>query len=287
MALHRPGGLQMVSRLHRARVLAVAAAGSASVVLWLVPGAAAACSVSSGKLNGVQSFSGTASVGYDSGTVAWTPPVLAGGTQVTYTESMDRQASNMQLTDLTQTDQSGGTFSNSKMPSGGTVTINDTYSDTLGGMATQVGSGPTIAGGGGEGAQILFNTAACKYSILIPYAIAAPTQANQPGIPADSGVFDAATTATMPIPSNLVLKGTETIPASGGGTSGSTGAIYDMSADPTWPIVLDSFAAQNNLTGDPGTASVTWDLTPKLATTKQSHKHKHKHRKHKHHKHKR
>jgi hypothetical protein len=276
----------MVSRLHRARVLAVAAAGSASVVLWLVPGAAAACSVSSGKLNGVQSFSGTASVGYDSGTVAWTPPVLAGGTQVTYTESMDRQASNMQLTDLTQTDQSGGTFSNSKMPSGGTVTINDTYSDTLGGIATQIASGPTIAGGGGGGgAQILFNTAACNYSLIIPYAIAAPTQANQPGIPADSGVYDAATTATMPIPSNLVLKGTATIPASGGGTSGSTGAIYDMSGDPTWPIVLDSFAAQNNLSGDPGTASVTWNLTPKLAPAKKSHKHRAKHPKHhKHHK---
>jgi hypothetical protein len=281
----------MGSPSHRARVLAVAAAGSASVVLWLVPAAAAACSVSDSKLNGVQSFSGTATEGYNSGTVVWTPPVLSGGTQVSYTESMDRQARNMRLTALTQTDRSSGTFSNSKMPSGGTVTINDTYSDTLGGMATQVGNGPTIAGGGsgGEGAQISFNTAACKYSIVIPYAIAAPTQANQPGIPADSGVYDTATTATMPIPSDLVLKGTETIPASGGGTSGSTGAIYDMSGDPTWPIVLDSLAAQNNLSGDPGTASVTWDLTPKLAAAKKSHKHKPKHHKHKakHHKPKR
>jgi hypothetical protein len=273
----------MVSRLHRARVLAVAAVGTASVMLWLVPGAAAACSISSGKLNGVQSFSGTASVSYSSGTVVWTPPVLPGGTQVTYTESIDRQASNIQLTDLTQTDQSGATFSNPKMPSGGTVTIADTYSDTLGGIATQGASGPTIAGGGGGGgAQIFFNTAACTYSLLIPYAIAAPTQANQPGIPADSGVYDQATTATMPIPSNLLLKGAATIPASGGGTSGGSGALYDMSGDPTWPDTLDSFAAQNNLSADPGTASVTWTLTPKMRPAKKSHKHKAKH--HKHHK---
>jgi hypothetical protein len=259
-------------------VLALAAAGSACVVLWLVPAAAATCSVSASKLNGVQSFNGTASVGYDSGTVVWTPPVFGGGTPVTYTESVDRQASNMKLTALTQPEKSGGDFTNSKMPSGGTVTINDTYSDTLGGIATQVGSGPTIAGGGngGEGAEISFNTHACTYSIFVPYAIAAPTQANQPGIPADTGVFDQATTAKMPIPSDLVLKGTATIPASGGGTSGSTSAIYDMSADPTWPDILDSFAAQNNLSSDPGTASVTWSLTPKLAA-KKSRKHKRKH----------
>jgi hypothetical protein len=84
----------------------------------------------------------------------------------------------------------------------------------------------------------------------------------------------------MAIPPNLVLKGTETIPASGGRTSGGTGAIHDMSGDPTWPDILDSFAAQNNLSGDPGTASVTWNLTPKLAPAKKSHKHRAKHPKH-------
>ncbi|HEV7942645.1 MAG TPA: hypothetical protein VGP17_07570 [Solirubrobacteraceae bacterium] len=138
-------------------------------------------------------------------------------------------------------------------------------------MATQSASGPTIAGGGngGEGAQIYLNTVACNYYLLIPYAISAPTQANMPGIPADTGVYDQAQTPTMPIPSNLTLKGTATIPASGGGTSASTGAIYDMSADPTWPIVPDSFAAQNDLSGDPGTANVTWDLTPQLSAAKQ------------------
>jgi hypothetical protein len=110
------------------------------------------------------------------------------------------------------------------------VTINDSYSDTLGGVATQMASGPTITGGGsgGAGAQIFFDTASWTYSLLIPYAIAAPTQANQAGIPADTGVYDQTQTATMPIRSNLMLKGTETIPASGGGTSGSTGAIYDI-----------------------------------------------------------
>ncbi|MFZ2052150.1 MAG: hypothetical protein WAU69_14615 [Solirubrobacteraceae bacterium] len=249
----------------------MAVAVSAAAVLWVLPAVATACSVSESKLNGVKSFSGTASEGYDSGTVVWTPPVLSGGTQVTYTESMDRQASDMKLTDLTQADPGSGTFANAAMPSGGTITINDTYSDTLGGMATQSTSGPTIAGGGngGEGAQIYLNTLACNYYLLIPYAISAPTQANMPGIPADTGVYDAAQTPTMPIPSNLTLKGTATIPASGGGTSASTGAIYDMSADPTWPIVPDSFAAQNDLSGDPGTATVTWDLTPQLSAAKQ------------------
>lgn len=269
----------MASRSHRG--LGVAVALYATVVLWLIPAGAGACSVSESKLNGVKSFSGTASEGYDSGTVVWTPPVLPGGTSVTYTESIDRQASKMQLTDLTQADPSSGTFANAKMPSGGSVTIDDTYSDTLGGVATQTASGSTIAGGGGdEGAQIYFDTNACDYYILIPYAIAAPTQANMAGIPADTGVYDQAQTQTMPIPSNLELKGTATIPASGGGTSGSTSAIYDMSADPTWPIVPDSFAAEKHLSGDPGTATITWDLTPQLAAVKAKAKPK-PHKKHK------
>jgi hypothetical protein len=268
----------MASRSYRARALGVAVAASATVVLWVVPAVAGACAVSGKTLNGVKSFSGTASEGYSSGTVVWTPPTQGGGTVVTYTESVDRQASNMHLTDLTQADQSG-TFANAKMPSGGSVTINDTYSDTLGGIATQTASGPTVAGGGngGEGAQIFFNTSACNYYILIPYAIAAPTQANMPGVPADTGVYDQAQTPLLPIPSKLALKGTATIPASGGGTSGSTGAVYDMSANPTWPIVLDSFAAQSNLSGDPGTATVTWNLTPQLAKAKHKKPKKHKH----------
>jgi len=272
----------MASRLHRGRALGVAVGTATTLALWVLPALAQACAVSDSTLNGVKSFSGTASEGYDSGTVVWTPPVLSGGTPVTYTESMDRQAKDMQLTDLTQADPSSGTFANTAMPSGGTVTINDSYSDTLGGVATQMASGSTIAGGGnGEGVQLSFDTVACTYSILIPYAIAAPTQANMAGIPADTGVYDAAQTQTLPIPSNLVLTGTETIPASGGGTSGSTGAIYDMSSDPTWPIVLDSDAAQNNLSGDPGTATVTWSLTPQLSSSQPKHK-KHKHKKHKH-----
>jgi hypothetical protein len=107
----------MVRRLHRVRALAVAV-GSAGIVLGLVPAAAGACAVTGKVLSGVQSFSGTASEGYDSGTVVWTPPILPGGTPVTYTESMDRQASNMQLTDLKQPDQSSGTFANPAAPSG-------------------------------------------------------------------------------------------------------------------------------------------------------------------------
>jgi hypothetical protein len=160
--IRQRGGVEMASRSHRTRVLGLTLSVSATVLLWVLPAVAGACSISDSKLNGVKSFSGTASEEYASGTVVWTPPILPGGTSVTYTESMNRQASKMQLADLTQADQSSGTFSNAKMPSGGAVTIDDTYSDTLGGVATQTASGPTIAGGGngGEGAQIYFDTAA-------------------------------------------------------------------------------------------------------------------------------
>jgi hypothetical protein len=106
--------------------------------------------------------------------------------------------------------------------------------------------------------QIAFDQTNCTYQVLVTFEISTQTTAD-PAEPDDPGAGDGATSPAMPIPSNLVLKGSATIPASAGGaTSGSQG-LYDLSGDPSWSEALNYVAPT---TPEPGTATVTWDLNP-------------------------
>jgi hypothetical protein len=223
----------------------VVALAAAACVLGVPATASAACSRLSNAQK-VKSYSGTASTSYVSGSVTGPPTGMAANSATT---SIDHSASNLQVADLKPGAIEGADFASLSAPTGGSVSVNDTYHDSTG-SSHQTGSGPTNAGGNGNGVQIAFDQTNCTYQVLVTFEISTQTTAD----PAEP-----ATSPAMPIPSNLVLKGSATIPASAGGaTSGSQG-LYDLSGDPSWSEVLNYVAPT---TPEPGTATVTWDLNP-------------------------
>jgi hypothetical protein len=207
----------------------------------------------------VKSYSGTASTSYVSGTLKGPP---AGTMPDTSTISIDRSASNLQIAELKPGGGSGGDFGSFSQPTGGSVTVNDNYTDAGGngippGSVHMTGSGPTKAGGDGNGAQIFANAGGCTYQVAVSFQINTTSAITGPE-QTDTGVADNATSAPVPIPSNLVLKGSTTIPAPGGGATAGSHGLFDMSGDPVWGLELASVTG-----GMPaGTATISWDLTP-------------------------
>ncbi len=201
----------------------------------------------------VKSYGGTASTSYVTGTLVGPPPPGLGADSATL--SIDRSASNLKIADLRSRAIEGATFGSSSQPTGGSISINDSYHDPSTDDNThQTASGPTRAGGDGNGVQILANGSKCTYQLLISYGINTVTT----GTSADPGVADNATSPIKPIPSNLVLKGSATIVASGGGASPGTSGLYDMSGDPVYGLWIDYVTG-----GKPkGTAKISWDLNP-------------------------
>ncbi len=106
--------------------------------------------------------------------------------------------------------------------------------------------------------QIFFDQNNCTYQVLVTFEISTQTVAD-PAEPNDPGAGDGAMSPAMPIPSNLVLRGSAAIPASAGGATGGSKGIYDLSGDPSWSTALEYVAPT---TPEPGTATVTWDLNP-------------------------
>jgi hypothetical protein len=249
-----------------------------SAVVLLVPvafsiqpaAAAASCNQLTG-LNAVKSYSGTAGTSYVSGTLVGPPPPALGADEATI--SVDRRATNLQISDLRPGAVQGADFGSSTQPTGGSVTVNDSYVDpTTQDDTQQTASGPTKAGGDGNGVQILTDATKCTYQVLVSFGIDTTTT----GTPGDPGVADNATSPSEPIPANLELKGSATIPASGDGAAAGAAGLFDMSGDPVYGFWIDYVTV-----GTPaGTATVSWDLNPagakagcvvpKLAGMKQS-----------------
>ena len=242
--------------MERLRIAVVGAAFAFAAV----PGSAGAACSNFNRLNAVKSYSGTMSTSYVSGTLTGPP---AGTRPDTDTVSIDRSASNLKIVDL-----KGPTFDSLSQPTGGSVTVNDNYTDSGGNgippsTVQMTGSGPTKAGGDGNGASITSDPANCTYQVLVSFEINTTSVITGPA-QTDTGVADNATSAAVQIPSNLVLKGSTTIPASGGGASSGSDGLFDMSGDPVWGEELDFVTG-----GKPeGTAKISWDLTPAGAPSK-------------------
>jgi PASTA domain len=213
-----------------------------------VPATASATCSNLNRLNKVKSYSGTVSTSYVTGTLTGPPPPAT--MPNTATISIDRSASNLQISDL-----KGPSFSSSSQPTGGSVSVNDNYTDQTGSVH-MTGSGPTVAGGDGTSADISPNPN-CTYQVDVGFDI--PTTSVITGVEeTDTGVADDATSAEVPIPSNLVLKGSTTIPASAGGGVSASQGLFDMSGDPVWGASIEYVT-----TGKPeGTAKISWDLNP-------------------------
>jgi hypothetical protein len=220
----------------------------AAFAFTAVPATASATCSNLNRLNKVKSYSGTVSTSYVSGTLTGPPPPAS--MPDTATISIDRSASNLQISDL-----KGPSFSSSSQPTGGSVTVNDHYADQTGSVQ-MTGSGPTKAGGDGTAADISPNQN-CTYQVDVGFDI--QTTSVITGFEeTDPGVADNVTSAEVPIPSNLVLKGSTTIPASGGGGVSASQGLFDMSGDPVWGALIEYVT-----TGKPeGTAKISWDLNP-------------------------
>ena len=249
--MRKPVGPSVRGR--RSSVVLVAAAFALGA-----PGAANAACTQLSSIAKVKSYSGTASMSYVSGSVTGPPTGLAANSATT---SIDHSASNLQIAELKRGAVEGAEdFGSLSAPTGGSVTVNDSFHDKTG-SSQQTGSGPTRPGGNGNGVQIAFDQTDCTYQVLVTDQITTQTRAD-PGEPDDPGAGDGATSPAMPIPSSLILKGSTTIPASaGGGTAGSHG-LYDLSGDPSWSFAIEFVAPT---TPEPGTATITWDLNPAIA----------------------
>jgi hypothetical protein len=219
-----------------------------------VPATASATCSNLNRLNKVKSYSGTVSTSYVSGALTGPPPPA--NSPDTASISIDRSASNLQISDL-----KGPSFGSATQPTGGSVSVNDNYTDQTGSVH-MTGSGPTKAGGDGTGADINANRN-CTYQVHVGFQIGT-TSVITGTEETDSGVADNATSAEVPIPSNLVLKGSTTIPASGGGGVSASQGLFDMSGDPVW-----GFSIEYVTSGKPeGTAKISWDLNAEGATSK-------------------
>jgi PASTA domain-containing protein len=235
------------------RRLVVLALAAAVCGLGVPATASAACSQLR-SIAKVKSYGGAASTSYVSGTATGPP---AGNAPNSATASIDHSASNLQIAGLKPGEVQGADFASLSTPTGGSVSVNDTFHDNSG-SSHQSGSGPTKSGGDGNGVQITFDANNCAYQVMVSFGITTQTTAN-PAEPNDPGVGDNATSPAMPIPSNLVLKGRATIPASAGGATSGPHGLYDLSGDPSWSFAIEFVAPT---TPEPGTANITWDLNP-------------------------
>lgn len=210
-------------------------------------------------LTGVASYKGTASTAYASGSHTGPP----GESEFQETTSLSRSASNLQIANVKR---KGVGFIGTSTPTGGTVQVDDTYSDNFGGVSTQTASGPTEHSA--NGVQILIDSAKCTYQVLISFEIKTNTVQNHVDAPPeDPGVGDSVVTPAARIPSSLDLHGSASVLASGSGGDIASAGFFDLSGDPAWSTVLEGAVGF----GQPlGNASVSWSLKPVMAK-----KHKH------------
>jgi hypothetical protein len=255
-------GVRVVPTRGRAFVVAALLATACSSTALVLPASAAAKCHQVTALAGVASYSGTASASYVSGALT-SPPDDSGFQETT---SLSHTASGLKIAGLKR---SGPDFSAQGQPTGGSVEINDNYSDTLGGLSHQSANGPTSRPA--NGVTIEINSSKCTYQLLFSFDIKTTTVVNQPGIPDDPGVEDDVTTPTLPIPASLDLQGSASIPASGGGADGGDHGLYDLSANPTWPLDLEF--ADGGISPVP--ATTRWSLKP-VKAKKQGHGKRHR-----------
>lgn len=189
----------------------------------------------------------------------------------TQTMSLDHHASGVRFV-LPKPQQGSGGVDVFGQPSGGTVTINDTFNDTgegndhdndgdgaAPGQAQQTYDGPSKPGNSSE-VMLHVNASDCTYDIGFGFAVpSSTTHSGSALFGTQSGEQDQAFSPAEPIPTNLHLSATATIHPSGSG--GCQRACYDLSGDPDWGGTLDTLTSGS----DPGTATITWDLSPTSA----------------------
>jgi hypothetical protein len=252
----------------RTIVFATTVASTLSVALALGAPAASAHGCPQAKSILQTGFTGTGGTSYVSGSVSRAVDLDGDDIQTT---SLDHHASGMKIV-LPKPHEGDGGLSVFRQPSGGTVTIHDTFNDTGDAgdpdgpdsafppsSATQTYGGPNKPTSDDE---VTLNVGPrCTYTLSFNLDVQHTNEAGT-GPLGDAtqqpGEADEAESPAEPIPADLKLSATTTIHPTFGGNGGVD--AYDLSGDPFWGSSLDLDAKSPAV--DPGTATMTWKLAP-------------------------
>jgi hypothetical protein len=219
-------------------------------------------------------FTGTAGSSYVSGNVS--TAVDRDGDDI-QTTSLNHRASGMKIV-LPKPHEGDGGLSANGQPTGGTVSIHDTFNDTgdpgdPGGTpdspfpassATQNYSGPDKPNGND---LVSLNVGpGCTYNLSFDLDVPHTDEAGTGPLGLASqqpGEVDTAWSTAVPIPADLKLSANVTIHPVFGGDGGA--GTYDLSGDPFWGNSLDDDAKSPPV--EPGTATISWQLAPTGATS--------------------
>ena len=228
------------------------------VALLAAPTAASACPAFAKE----KAFHGTASSTFDQ-----TASESSDGSTTTIT--LDRVADGLQFPKLTPVKIGKGEVSFSGGPEGGSIGVNDVYYNgaTSGG---QTANGPTLPYPSAGKGEIAFLPAkfGCVYSVVFSFAIATTSIGDWPYGPSeldpDLGVTGLAAGPVLPIPKDLKLSGTATIPWEGEPNSGK--GFYRGSGFLPHDAWVTAF---RNVLGNSGTkgglATISWSFSPTKA----------------------
>ena len=233
-------------------MLAGAILGAAVLALHTAPALASSCSVSN-----VASYSGTVALSF-SGSVG----DVSVGNGGTASESMKHSGDDLS-TGTMSPDKADQDFTSTSL--GGTVSIDDHYSDTNDGHTTTASLTGDNAPEPGSDASISFVPSSCVYSV----SASVGASGTHSGVFGDPGISDAAASPNMPIPSDLTLSGSITIDAFGTGPatrSGIEAGFYDFGPFSTWAHEMATLLGVDPSTGDLGSARLSWNFTPTFKT---------------------
>jgi hypothetical protein len=259
--------------IERAITFATAAASALALALLIGVPAASARSCPQAKSILQTGFTGTAGTSYVSGNVSTAVDLDGDDIQTT---SLNHRASGMKVV-LPKPHEGDGGLSADRQPTGGTVSIHDTFNDTgdpgdPGGnpdsefpasSATQTYTGPNKPTSDDE--VSLDVGPHCTYTLSFDLDVPHTDEAGTGPLGSASqqpGEADTAESPVEPIPADLKLNVTATIHPTFGGNGGVDS--YDLSGDPFWGNNLDQDAKSPAI--DPGTATMTWKLAPTSAT---------------------
>lgn len=225
-----------------------------SAVLLAAPAVAVACP----NVSRVQSFNGTVSLSYQRTVTAIDGH---GGTE---TLTLSHTATGVNVSIALVYSGKGPPYWQGST-SGGNVTINDVLDDVSSdGSEThgqQVANGP--ADGGNVFGGLDFESASCTYAILAGAGIDTVTTGSGPHD--HYGVGDQVMSGPQPLPANLVLSGSITVPAfvdlNASPDSTPSNGWYQFGANSSWGTAMGSLTGAG-VTRSVGPATFSWNLTP-------------------------
>jgi hypothetical protein len=229
------------------------------VVLWLfalllaAPAVAIACP----NVNRVQSFNGTVSLSYQRTVTA------SDGHGGTETLTLSHTATGVNVSIALVYSGKGPPYWQGST-SGGNVAIDDVLDDVSSdGTDTH---GQQVANGPAEGGNVFggldFESASCTYAILAGAGIDTVTTGSGPHDP--YGVGDEVMSGVQPLPANLVLSGSITVPAfvdlNASPVSAAPSGWYQFGENSSWGTAMGSLTG--GVTGSVGPATFSWNLKP-------------------------